>query len=76
MNRFWSIFWKVFGIVVLGALVVSVIAGIVTQSVEIMYEIAQKSLVSALGIAGMIGLTVPIGLYFDERKHKEEKSCC
>ncbi|MDR1470426.1 MAG: hypothetical protein LBT00_14175 [Spirochaetaceae bacterium] len=76
MNRFWRIFWKLFGIVVLGMLVVAGVVGIVTQSVDSMYQIAQKSLVSALGICGMIGLTVPIGLYFDERKHREKESCC
>jgi uncharacterized membrane protein YraQ (UPF0718 family) len=72
MDRFWRIFWKVFGIIVLGALVVAVIAGIIMRSVEVMYQIAQKSLVSAMGICGVIGLTVPIGLYLDERKRKEE----
>jgi hypothetical protein len=76
MNRFWSIFWKIFGMIVLVALIVAGIAGIVTQSVKIMYRIAQISLVSATGICGVIGLTVPIGLYLDERKRKEEKSCC
>jgi uncharacterized membrane protein YraQ (UPF0718 family) len=76
MNRFWRIFWKAFGMIVLGALVVAVIAGMVTRSVEIMYQIAQKALASAMGICGAIGLTVPIGLYLDERKRKEGKSCC
>jgi uncharacterized protein involved in exopolysaccharide biosynthesis len=72
MDRFWRIFWKLFGIIVLGALVVSGIAGIVTQSADMTYQIAQKSLVSALGIGGIVGLTVPVGLYFDERKQRRE----
>jgi hypothetical protein len=72
MNRFWSIFWKVFGIIVLGDPAVSGIAGFVTQSANTMHQIAQKSLASAMGICGAIGLTVPIGLFLDERKRKEE----
>ena len=68
MNRFWSVFWKVFGVIVAVVLVASVVAGIVTQSVEITYVIAQTLLVSALGVCGVIGLTVPIGLYFEREK--------
>ena len=72
MDRFWKIFWIAFGIITVGALAASVVAGIVTQSVETTYDLAQKTLAGALGVSGVIGLTVPIGLYFDDRKQRRE----
>jgi hypothetical protein len=74
MKHYWNIFWKFFGIVVLGMFVVAGIAGIVTRSMTVVYTIAQHTFAGALGICGIIGLTVPIGLYLDARKHKEENN--
>jgi hypothetical protein len=50
------------------------IIGIITHSVSTVYQIIRQALIVALAICGTIGLLVPVVLYFEDRKRKED-SC-
>jgi hypothetical protein len=70
MNRFWNIFWKSFGILVAAVLVSSLIAGLITQSMDLTFLIAKQTFIAALGVCGTIGILVPVILFFEDRQRK------
>jgi hypothetical protein len=67
-----KVFWKFFGFAVLAAVFVAGIIGLITHSVSTAYQIIRQVLIVALAICGTIGLLVPIVLYFEDRKRKED----
>jgi hypothetical protein len=73
MNHFWNVFWKFFGIALLAVLAVAIITGIITRSADTAYQIVRLTFIVALGVCGAIGLLVPVILYFEDKKYKENK---
>ncbi|MDR2537292.1 MAG: hypothetical protein LBC46_03190 [Treponema sp.] len=75
MDKFWSLFWKLFGVSLLVAFAIGIILGIAQHSIAIVYSFGQAILASGLGISGIIGLFVmPVQLYLEYRSsHKEVK---
>ncbi|MDR1326764.1 MAG: hypothetical protein LBK00_12090 [Treponema sp.] len=75
MNKFWSLFWKLFGVSLLVAFAIGIILGIAQHSIALVYSFGQTVMAFGLGISGAIGLCVmPIQLYFEYRaSHKEVK---
>jgi hypothetical protein len=68
MEKFWSWFWKLFAAAIAVALVVSIILGIAQGSFNILYDVAQKIIIVAIGICGVIGfVVVPVELYITDR---------
>ncbi|MDR1096254.1 MAG: hypothetical protein LBL31_07675 [Spirochaetaceae bacterium] len=73
MNHFWNVFWKFFGIALLAVLAAAIISGIITRSADTAYLIVRLTFIVALGLCGAIGLLVPVILYFEDKKDKENK---
>jgi hypothetical protein len=68
MDKFWSLFWKFFGIALGAAFAVSIILGMVWHSPDVTYSIIQKIIAVGMGVCGVIGMIiVPIELYFIDR---------
>jgi mannose/fructose/N-acetylgalactosamine-specific phosphotransferase system component IIC len=71
MHIFWSLFWKIFGAVLIVILCIAVGSGIVTHSAELTYTIVQRTLAIAMGICGFIGfVVVPVELYLEDRSQR------
>jgi uncharacterized membrane protein len=68
MEKFWNIFWKLFGISLLLILAVGIIMGIVSHSAAAVYGMIQKTIAAGFGICGFIGLlVVPVEMFFEHR---------
>lgn len=66
MDKFWSFFWKLFGIAVVMAFIAACIFGIKNES-AVAYTIVQYTVAGGLGACGIIGLVVvPIEMYFED----------
>ncbi|MDR0557099.1 MAG: hypothetical protein LBG43_04415 [Treponema sp.] len=73
MERFWNIFWKIFGVAILIALSVGIIGGIVMHSANFTYTLAQQIFAVALGISGIIGfMVVPVEMYLEDRIQRKK----
>ena len=67
MNKFWSLFWKHFGLMLLEAFFIGIILGITFHSIEIFSRFVLTLVALGMGICGFIALfVVPIGLYFED----------
>jgi predicted RND superfamily exporter protein len=77
MNKIWLFFWKFFAAALIAALAVSVILGIVNNSSEVAYAIAQKVMVVGIGVCGIIGIiVVPVELYLIDRAERGKNNGC
>jgi hypothetical protein len=73
MNKFWSLFWKLFGAALLIVLFIGCMLGIIQHSVTIVYETFQMTMAVGMGVCGIIGIVViPIELYVEDRIQKGE----
>ncbi|MDR1444453.1 MAG: hypothetical protein LBI94_06200 [Treponema sp.] len=73
MERYWKIFWKIFGAAVGAMFIFACVLGIVKQSAQITYTLILQTFAAALGVFGIIGfLLVPIELYIEDRKQRKE----
>ncbi|MDR2097749.1 MAG: hypothetical protein LBP37_04435 [Spirochaetaceae bacterium] len=69
MEKFWNIFWKVFGVFIILAFITGIVMGFVSNSKETAYNIIKSVFVLGLGICGVIGfIVVPIEMYITYRK--------
>lgn len=68
MERFWSIFWKLFGISLVLTVFLGIIAGFVLRSAGVTYAIVQGTFAIGSGVCGVIGLVViPVEMFFEDR---------
>ncbi|MDR1219244.1 MAG: hypothetical protein LBK73_06485 [Treponema sp.] len=73
MERFWNIFWKIFGATILIALSIGVIGGIAIHSANFTYTMVQQTFAVALGISGIIGfIVVPVEMYLEDRNQRKK----
>jgi hypothetical protein len=73
MNKFWSLFWKLFGVSLLMAFVIGLLLGIVQHSAAIIYSFSRTIMAVGLGISGVIGIVVvPAQLYLEDRASRKE----
>jgi hypothetical protein len=70
MKRFWNNAWKFFGILVLVIFAVAGAIGIAKQSWDTTYLIIRYAFTGAMAICGIVGLLVPVQLYFEDRKKR------
>jgi ABC-type nitrate/sulfonate/bicarbonate transport system permease component len=75
MERFWNIFWKTFGIGILLAVVIGIIAGLVSHSSETAYNLIQKTFAVGMGVCGIIAFgVVPVLMYIEDRAQGGERA--
>jgi hypothetical protein len=68
MEKFWSVFWKLFGISLLLAIIAGVITGLVFRSGEAAYTVVMGTIAAGFGLCGIIGLVVvPVEMFFEDR---------
>jgi hypothetical protein len=73
MNKFWSLFWRLFGAGLLIAIIIGCVAGIIGWSADIGYITVRYTLAVGLGVCGFIGFViVPIELYFKDKKQRKK----
>jgi hypothetical protein len=66
-------FWKIFGTVVLAALVVGVVGGVIMRSVDFTYIMMQRTLVAAMGIFGLVGFgVIPVEMYLVDKSRRNK----
>ncbi|MFP3089501.1 hypothetical protein LQZ21_04150 [Treponema sp. TIM-1] len=75
MDKFWSRFWKFFGIAWGAAFFVNIGWGIARHSGAVIYAGVQKIVAIGLGVCGTIGIAVaPIERYFTDRGNSMKNS--
>jgi hypothetical protein len=68
MEKIWNVFWKMFGIALLLAVIAGIIMGFVFRSTEVTYSIIQGAIAVGLGLCGLIGLVVvPVEMFIEDR---------
>ncbi|MDR3115103.1 MAG: hypothetical protein LBU25_06240 [Treponema sp.] len=68
MEKLWYIFWRVFAISILLTIMVGILIGFISRSVETAYRVVQGAIVVGLGMCGLIGfVVVPVELFFQDR---------
>jgi hypothetical protein len=68
MKKFWSVFWKLFGISLVLAIVTGVIMGLVSRSGEVIYAVVMGTVAAGFGVCGIIGLAIiPVEMFFEDR---------
>jgi hypothetical protein len=71
MKTFWSLFWRIFGAVLVVMFARGCILGIIKHSADVVYTLLQQTIAFGLGVCGIIGLVViPIELYFEDRNQR------
>lgn len=71
MDKFWSVFWKLFAAACVAVLVLSVILGIVFRSVQVTFDIILGIFAISMGVCGVIGMIViPIEMYITYRLNR------
>jgi O-antigen ligase len=72
-DRFWNVFWKIFGAVTLVLFAVSLIGGAVTRSADFASTLAMRTFAAAMGVCGFIAfVVVPVEMYFEDRRRRRE----
>lgn len=75
MDKFWSLFWKLFAVGLGVSFAVSIILGIAWHSGDLTYSIVQKIIAVAMGLCGFIAMiVVPIELYVIDRGSRMKNS--
>ncbi|MDR2176681.1 MAG: hypothetical protein LBP20_01400 [Treponema sp.] len=73
MERFWNIFWKGFGIIIIALLAAGAAGGIIIQSTDFAYTVIQRTMAIGLGICGLIGfVVVPLEMYLEDRSQTKK----
>ncbi|MDR3130762.1 MAG: hypothetical protein LBU18_04375 [Treponema sp.] len=76
MRKFWSIFWKIFGISLVSAVIAGIIIGFVSHSAGIVYAVLQGTFAAGSGLCGAIGLAVvPVELFFENWTKNGGREC-
>ena len=75
MRKFWSLFWKIFGVALLVMFFTAIVTGIVKHSLAPVYTILQWTLAYGLGLCGIMGFViVPLEMYLEDRSQKKRSS--
>lgn len=73
MNKFWFLFWRLFGVALVISFVTGCLIGIITHSADIVYKTIQYTFAAGVGISGLIGfVVVPLELYLEDRNQRKE----